>query len=66
MTLGTLSPRVDHVLVTGLGPYYSSLAEVEIEKARRDVDAHLLLRVSAWQRLLVFRDVQPPLQQGSG
>jgi NAD(P)-dependent dehydrogenase (short-subunit alcohol dehydrogenase family) len=31
------------VLVTGSGPYYSPLAELEIEKARRDVDVHLLL-----------------------
>src|SRR6202007_2654253 len=33
----------DHVLVTGPGPYYSPLAELDIEKARRDVEAHLLL-----------------------
>ena len=34
---------IDHVLVTGPGPYYAPLAEFDIEKARRDVDAHLLL-----------------------
>jgi NAD(P)-dependent dehydrogenase (short-subunit alcohol dehydrogenase family) len=38
-----LSTPIDHVLVTGPGPYYSPLAELEIEKARRDVEAHLLL-----------------------
>lgn len=38
-----LPAAVDHVLVTGPGPYYASLAEFEIEKARRDVEAHLFL-----------------------
>jgi NAD(P)-dependent dehydrogenase (short-subunit alcohol dehydrogenase family) len=38
-----LPTPIDHVLVTGPGPYYSPLAELEIEKARRDVDAHLFL-----------------------
>jgi len=36
-------PKIDQVLVTGPGPYYAPLAEFDIEKARRDVDAHLLL-----------------------
>jgi NAD(P)-dependent dehydrogenase (short-subunit alcohol dehydrogenase family) len=38
-----LPARIDHVLVTGPGPYYAPLAELEIEKARRDVEAHLML-----------------------
>jgi NAD(P)-dependent dehydrogenase (short-subunit alcohol dehydrogenase family) len=38
-----LPTPIDHVLVTGPGPYYSALAEFEIEKARRDVEARLLL-----------------------
>jgi NAD(P)-dependent dehydrogenase (short-subunit alcohol dehydrogenase family) len=38
-----LATSIDHVLVTGPGPYYAPLAELDIEKARRDVDAHLLL-----------------------
>jgi NAD(P)-dependent dehydrogenase (short-subunit alcohol dehydrogenase family) len=33
------------VLVTGPGPYYAPLAEFDIEAARRDLDAHLLLRL---------------------
>jgi len=33
------------VLVTGPGPYYAPLAEFDIDKARRDVDAHLLLPI---------------------
>jgi NAD(P)-dependent dehydrogenase (short-subunit alcohol dehydrogenase family) len=40
-----LPTPIDHVLVTGPGPYYARLAEFDIEKARRDVDAHLLLPV---------------------
>jgi len=40
-----LSTPIDHVLVTGPGPYYAPLAEFDIAKARRDVDAHLLLPV---------------------
>ena len=34
---------VDHVLVTGPGPYYVPLAEFDLEAARRDVEAHLFL-----------------------
>jgi NAD(P)-dependent dehydrogenase (short-subunit alcohol dehydrogenase family) len=37
-------PRpIDHVLVTGPGPYYAPLAQFDVEAGRRDVDAHLLL-----------------------
>jgi NAD(P)-dependent dehydrogenase (short-subunit alcohol dehydrogenase family) len=37
-------PRpVDHVLVTGGGPYYAPLAEFDFARAQRDVDAHLWL-----------------------
>jgi NAD(P)-dependent dehydrogenase (short-subunit alcohol dehydrogenase family) len=38
-----LPTKIDHVLVTGPGPYYAPLAELDVEKARRDVEAHLLL-----------------------
>src|SRR5262245_6036242 len=38
-----LRKPIDHVLVTGPGPYYAPLAEFDLEKARRDVDAHLFL-----------------------
>ncbi len=34
---------IDHVLVTGPGPYYAPLAELDVEKARRDIEAHILL-----------------------
>jgi NAD(P)-dependent dehydrogenase (short-subunit alcohol dehydrogenase family) len=36
---------IDHVLVTGPGPYYAALADFDIAAARRDVDAHLLLPI---------------------
>ena len=38
-----LPTQIDHVLITGPGPYYAPLAEFDVEKARRDVEAHLLL-----------------------
>src|SRR5262252_6650328 len=38
-----LSGPVDHVLVTGPGPYYAPLAEFDFDKARRDIESHLLL-----------------------
>jgi NAD(P)-dependent dehydrogenase (short-subunit alcohol dehydrogenase family) len=36
---------VDHVLVTGPGPYYAPLEDFDLDEARRDVDAHVLLPV---------------------
>ena len=38
-----LPTPIDHVLVTGPGPYYAPLADFDIEKARHDVESHLLL-----------------------
>ena len=38
-----LPAPVDHLLVTGPGPYYAPLAEFDLDAARRDVEAHLLL-----------------------
>jgi NAD(P)-dependent dehydrogenase (short-subunit alcohol dehydrogenase family) len=40
---GELPSPIDHVLVTGPGPYYAPLAEFDFEKARRDVEGHLFL-----------------------
>ena len=40
-----LSTQIDHVLVTGRGPYYAPLAEFDVEAALRDIDAHLLLPI---------------------
>src|SRR5215472_12770044 len=38
-----LPTPIDHVMVTGPGPYYAPLADFDIEKARYDVEAHLFL-----------------------
>jgi NAD(P)-dependent dehydrogenase (short-subunit alcohol dehydrogenase family) len=38
-----LPKPIDHVLVTGPGPYYAPLAEFDFDAARRDLEAHLLL-----------------------
>jgi NAD(P)-dependent dehydrogenase (short-subunit alcohol dehydrogenase family) len=38
-----LPTPVDHVLVTGPGPYYAPLAEFDVQAARRNIEAHLLL-----------------------
>jgi len=40
-----LRAPIDHVLVTGPGPYYAPLAEFDFDKARRDVESHLLLPI---------------------
>jgi NAD(P)-dependent dehydrogenase (short-subunit alcohol dehydrogenase family) len=40
-----LPAPVDHVLVTGPGPYYAPLADFDLEPARRDLDAHVLLPI---------------------
>ncbi|HUA00843.1 MAG TPA: SDR family oxidoreductase [Candidatus Aquilonibacter sp.] len=38
-----LPALIDHVLVTGPGPYYAPLAEFDFERTRSDIEAHLLL-----------------------
>jgi NAD(P)-dependent dehydrogenase (short-subunit alcohol dehydrogenase family) len=40
-----LPSPIDHVLVTGPGPYYAPLAEFDFDKARQNVEAHLFLRL---------------------
>ena len=40
---GELPTPIDHVLVTGRGPYYASLAEFDLDEGHRDADAHLWL-----------------------
>jgi NAD(P)-dependent dehydrogenase (short-subunit alcohol dehydrogenase family) len=34
---------IDHVMVSGSGPYYAALADMDFEAARRDVDNHLFV-----------------------
>src|SRR4029079_7057610 len=36
---------IDHVLVTGPGPYYATLPDFDLGAARRDLEAHLLLPI---------------------
>jgi NAD(P)-dependent dehydrogenase (short-subunit alcohol dehydrogenase family) len=38
-----LPAPIDHILLTGPGPYYAPLAEFDFEKATADVGAHLFL-----------------------
>ena len=40
-----LSGPIDHILLTGSGPYYAPLAELDLAEVRRDIDAHLLVPV---------------------
>ena len=42
-----LPAPIDHLLVTGPGPYYAPLAEFDLDAAHRDIDAHLLLPMQA-------------------
>ena len=37
---------IDHVMVTGPGPYYSSLADMDFEAARRDVDDRIVVTLA--------------------
>ncbi|GAA3580702.1 SDR family oxidoreductase [Kribbella ginsengisoli] len=40
-----LPTPIDHVLVTGPGPYYAPLPELDLDKAREDLESHLLLPI---------------------
>ncbi len=44
-----LPTPIDHVMVTGPGPYYAPLAELDRELAHRDFDAHLWLAIAVAQ-----------------
>jgi NAD(P)-dependent dehydrogenase (short-subunit alcohol dehydrogenase family) len=45
-----LPEPIDHVLVTGPGPYYAPLADLDRERAHRDFDDHLWLAVAVAQQ----------------
>jgi NAD(P)-dependent dehydrogenase (short-subunit alcohol dehydrogenase family) len=49
---GDLPTPFDHVLVTGPGPYYAPLADLDRERAHRDFDAHLWLAVAVAQHAI--------------
>jgi NAD(P)-dependent dehydrogenase (short-subunit alcohol dehydrogenase family) len=40
-----LPATIDHVLVTGPGPYYALLADFDVDEARHDLDAHLFVPI---------------------
>jgi NAD(P)-dependent dehydrogenase (short-subunit alcohol dehydrogenase family) len=44
-----LPTPIDHVLVTGPGPYYARLADLDRERAHRDFDAHMWLHIAVAQ-----------------
>ena len=44
-----LPEPIDHVMVTGPGPYYAPLADLDHERAHRDFDAHQWLAVAVAQ-----------------
>jgi NAD(P)-dependent dehydrogenase (short-subunit alcohol dehydrogenase family) len=44
-----LPEQIDHVMVTGPGPYYAPLAELDRERAHRDFDSHQWLAVAVAQ-----------------
>jgi NAD(P)-dependent dehydrogenase (short-subunit alcohol dehydrogenase family) len=44
-----LPEAINHVMVTGPGPYYAPLADLDRERAHRDFDAHLWLAVAVAQ-----------------
>jgi len=46
---GDLPTPVDHVMVTGPGPYYAPLADLDRERAHRDFDSHLWLAIAVAQ-----------------
>jgi len=48
-----LPEQIDHVMVTGPGPYYAPLADLDRERAHRDFDAHLWLAVAVAQHALI-------------
>jgi NAD(P)-dependent dehydrogenase (short-subunit alcohol dehydrogenase family) len=40
-----LPTPIDHILVTGPGPYYAQLPELDLDRARADLESHLLLPI---------------------
>ena len=40
-----LPKPIDHVMLSGSGPYYAPLREMDFEEVQRDIDRHLLLPI---------------------
>jgi NAD(P)-dependent dehydrogenase (short-subunit alcohol dehydrogenase family) len=49
-----LPGSIDHVMISGSGPYYAPLAEFDFDRARREVEQHLFLPIQV-ARLAVGR-----------
>lgn len=45
-----LPTPIDHVLLTGPGPYYAQLSDFDFDRAGRDVEAHLMLPLQIAKR----------------
>jgi NAD(P)-dependent dehydrogenase (short-subunit alcohol dehydrogenase family) len=45
-------PPVDHILVTGPGPYYAPLSDFDLTPARHDIESHLLLPIQVAKHAL--------------
>jgi NAD(P)-dependent dehydrogenase (short-subunit alcohol dehydrogenase family) len=45
-----LPTPIDHVMVTGPGPYYATLADLDRDRAHQDFEAHLWLTVAVAQQ----------------
>jgi NAD(P)-dependent dehydrogenase (short-subunit alcohol dehydrogenase family) len=52
-----LQAPVDHLLVSGSGPYYAPLAEMDFDEVQSDIDQHLVLRIRVAQHAL--RSMRP-------
>jgi NAD(P)-dependent dehydrogenase (short-subunit alcohol dehydrogenase family) len=53
-----LPTPIDHLMLTGPGPYYAPLAEFDFDEARREVDAHL------WLPLHIARNAASKMRPG--
>jgi NAD(P)-dependent dehydrogenase (short-subunit alcohol dehydrogenase family) len=47
--LDDLAKPIDQMMVSGGGPYYAPLAEMDLEEVRRDIDRHLLVQLQVAQ-----------------
>lgn len=47
-----LPKPIDHVMLSGSGPYYAPLAETDFEEVRKDIDRHLLLPIHVGRHAL--------------
>jgi NAD(P)-dependent dehydrogenase (short-subunit alcohol dehydrogenase family) len=49
-----LPTPIDHVMVSGRGPYYAPLAEIDLDEVRRDMEQHMFLPIQV-ARLAIGR-----------